>query len=59
VDLMKWIETARRFHEREGYYPLFGETQRRERGEQVGPEPEPLEPTRSRLLTRKRRRPWK
>jgi hypothetical protein len=57
VDLMKYIENMRRFYEREGYYPSFGESQRRELGDQEDPEPE--QPTRPRFLPRRRRRPWK
>ena len=56
---MRWAKIRREFYEREGYYPAFGETARRERGERVGPEPEPEGPTRPRLVPRKRRRPWK
>jgi hypothetical protein len=55
---MKWVKVAREFHEREGYWPAFGETQRRERGEEIEPKPEPHAPTRP-SLPRKRRRPWK
>ncbi len=59
MDFMKWAKVRREFYEREGYYPAFGETQRRERGEEIEPEPEPLDPPRLRLVPRKSRRPWK
>ena len=57
MDLMKYIEIMRRYHEREGYYPAFGETRRREQGGPEGPEAD--QPMRQRLVPRSRRRPWK
>ena len=56
MDLMKYIEIMRRYNEREGYYPAFGET-RREQRDSEGTEAE--QPTRRRLVPRSRRRPWK
>ena len=58
MDLMKYIERMHEFREREGYYPAFGETQRREQGDWK-PEPEPEQPTRPRFMPRSSRRPWK
>ena len=57
MDFMRWMKIRQEFYEREGYYPAFGETQRREMGQQIEQAPEwragrPLMP-------RKRRRPWK
>ena len=57
MDLMKYIEIMRRYHEREGYYPAFGETRRREQRDSEGSEAE--QPTRRRLVPWSRRRPWK
>ena len=57
MDLMKYIENMRRFREREGYLPAFGETRRREQRDPEGTEAE--QPTRQRLVPRSRRRPWK
>lgn len=57
MDFLRWAKVRRDFYEREGYYPAFGETQRRERGQEIEPTPE--EPTRSRFVPRRRRRPWK
>lgn len=57
MDFLRWAKARREFYEREGYYPAFGETQRRERGQEIEPTPE--EPTRSRFVPRRRRRPWK
>jgi hypothetical protein len=57
MDLMKYIENLRRFRGREGYLPAFGETRRREQGNPKGPEAD--QPTRQRLVPRRRRRPWK
>ena len=57
MDLMKYIEIMRRYHELEGYYPAFGETRRREQRDSEGTEAE--QPTRQRLVPRSRRRPWK
>ena len=45
MNLMKYIERMRAFHEREGYFPVFGETQRHEQGDWEL-EPEPEQPTR-------------
>lgn len=59
MDFMKWTKAKREFYEREGYYPAFGETQRREMGQEVEPEPEPEQPARPSFIPRKRRRPWK
>jgi hypothetical protein len=57
MDLMKYIEIMRRYNEREGYYPAFGETRRREQRDSEGTEAE--QPTLRRLVPRNRRRPWK
>jgi hypothetical protein len=38
MDLMKYIENLRRFREREGYLPAFGETRRCEQRDPEGPE---------------------
>lgn len=60
MDLMTYIQRMREFHEREGYYPAFGESQRRERGEQGDQEAsEPEQPIRPPFIPRRRRRPWK
>jgi hypothetical protein len=57
VDLMKYIQAMRKFREREGYHPAFGESRRREQREPEGPEAE--QPTRQRLVSQSGRRPWK
>ncbi len=57
MDLMKFIERMREFREREGYYPAFGETRRREQRNPEDPDAE--QQTRQRLVPRSRRRPWK
>ena len=54
---MKYIQAMRKFREREGYHPAFGESRRREQREPEGPEAE--QPMRQRLVPRSRRRPWK
>lgn len=59
MDFMKWMKIRQEFYEREGYYPAFGETQRREMGQEIKPEVEPEQPTREPLIPRRRRRPWK
>ena len=59
MDLMKFIERMREFREREGYYPAFGETRRREQRDPENLEAEADQPTRPRLVPRSRRRPWK
>jgi hypothetical protein len=56
---MKFIERMREFREREGYYPAFGETRRREQRDPEDLEAEADQPTRPRLVPRSRRRPWK
>jgi hypothetical protein len=42
VDFMKWMKAKRVFHEREGYFPVYGQTQGRVLGERVEPESEKL-----------------
>lgn len=58
MDLMKYTERMRAFREREGYFPVFRQTQRREQGNWE-PEPELEQPTWPRFMPRSRRRPWK
>jgi hypothetical protein len=53
VDFMKWMKAKRVFHEREDYFPVYGQTQRHSLGERVEPESE--EPTLSRLIPRRQR----
>jgi hypothetical protein len=57
MDLKRYHEAMRRFHEREGYYPDFGKPQSER--EQGGPQDEAPQPTRPRFIPRRRRRPWK
>jgi hypothetical protein len=57
VDLKRYIEAMRKFYEREGYYPAFGEPPSREQRDPETPEAE--QPTRPRFVPRSRRRPWK
>ena len=59
MDLMRYIERMREFREREGYYPIFRETRRREQRDAENLEAEADQPTRPRLVPRSRRRPWK
>ncbi len=59
MDLMKFIERMREFHEREGYLPTFGYTRRREQRDLENLEAEADQPTRPRLVPRSRRRSWK
>jgi hypothetical protein len=59
VNLMTFIERMREFGEREGHYPAFGETRRREHSDPEYLEAEADQPTRPRFLPRSRRRPWK
>ena len=59
MDLMRFIERMGEFREREGYYPAFGETRRREQRDPEDLEAEADQPTRPRLVPRTRRRPWK
>ncbi len=69
MKLEEYDEERRRFYEREGYFPSFGELKnylegfylRRPRShrEQANPEDEAQQPTHHSLIPRRRKRPWK
>ncbi len=48
MNLMRYLEEMRRFKEEHGYYPTFGQTQRRQQ-----------EQAQERFIPKKRRRQWK
>jgi hypothetical protein len=59
VDLMKYIQAMRKFREREGYHPAFGESRRREQRDREYLEAGGEQPNRPRFVPRSRRQPWK